>query len=399
MIKKILSLAAVIALNSTVATADNVVMANDGLGDFLIAPIYIAKKDICSDITVMNTNETNSVLAKVTFRERISSQEVDFPIFLSPGDVWDGRVCDTSNGVVLTSDDDSNHPLVQEILKHGKNLTLQSKAAGHKDIDFTKGYIEVYPIAQFNEMSKKKVNKDILVKRWDALIKGDMSNPKLNKKGVNGYSLTGTLSFATKGTDYESATMNMLAFKGTHDKQVTGTAIDYSNDTSPDLLLGAQKKNKILKLLQKKTLSFNYNDSGKGQYITLTFPFGYSVDQLRTYEVTVRDMSENKSIKEKKVVIFSPIEKERKIVNSIENEVATISVADIIAHTSNPDMFKKGMVQIKDITNTSDVQLGNNKRASVIGIKLTNGTAIIKNANGTNLELDNISSAIYVPTK
>lgn len=399
MIKKVLSLAAVIALNSGIASADNVVMANDGLGDFLIAPVYVAKNNICSDVTVMNTNETNSILAKVTFREEISSQEVDFPIFLSPGDVWDGRVCGTVNGVVLTSNDDSNHPLVREMLKRGKNLTLQSKAAGHNNIDFSKGYVEVYPIAEFNEMSKKKVNKNVLVKRWDALIKGDTSNPKLNKRGVDGYSLTGTLSFVTKGTNFETSTMNMLAFKGTDDKQVTGAAIAYSNDTSPDLLLGTQKKNEILKLLQKQTLSFKYNNSGKNQFITLTFPFGYTDDQVRTYEVTVRDMSEDKSIKEKKVVIFSPIQQEKKVVNSVENEVATISVSDIIAHTSNPDMFKKGMIQIKDITNASDVQLGNNARASVIGVKLTYGTTIVKNPNGKNLELDDISSANYVPSK
>jgi hypothetical protein len=390
MIKKMLSGLAISSVLATGLFADTPTISKDGTGDFLIAPVYIAKDKICSDIKVFNTNETNSILAKVAFREQISSQEVDFPIFLSPGDVWEGKVCQSPNGVILTSIDDSNHPAVKEILAKGKNLTLQSKSAGHTNVDFTTGYVEIYPIAEYNERSNEKVNKNILVKRWDSLIKGDTSDPKLRKNGVDGYSLSGVVSFEVDGS--ETASIPMLAFKGANDKVVTGSAIAYSNDTSPELLLGPDKKHQILKLLQKRTTSFYYDNSGKNQYIYLTFPFGYVKNQVRIYKITVRDMSENKD-KVEKVVIFSPAIPKK--ARTLTNEVGVISVEDLIAHTHNPDKFQKGMIQIKDITNNVDVQLGVGKTASFIAVKIKKGIAIISNGK----KVTDITNAIYLPSK
>ena len=390
MIKKLISTAVISTICATALNADTPNISRDGMGDFLIAPLYEAKGNVCSDVTVFNTNDTNSILAKVAFRERISSQEVDFPIFLSPGDVWEGKVCQASSGdVILTSNDDSNHPSIKGVLATGKDLTAQSKKAGHKNIDFTKGYVEVYPIAEFNEKSTAKVNKSVLVKRWDALIKGDTSNPKLVKSGVDGYSLSGTVAFETKGS--KTSVMPMLAFKGTDDKQVTGSAIAYSNDTSPDLLLGIDKKHQILKDLQKTTTSFTYDNSGKGQFINFTFPFGYVHGQLRTYKIIIRDMSEDKSIQPKQVVIFSPAPVKKENVNSMKNEVVSISIADLINKTTNPSKFKKGMIQIKDITNVSNVQLGEGKIASFIATKTTEALG------GPDVTF--IKNSLYVPSK
>lgn len=390
MIKKIVSSLAISSVLATGLFADKPTISKDGMGDFLIAPVYIAKDNVCSDIKIFNTNETSSILAKVAFRERISSQEVDFPIFLSPGDVWEGKVCQSSNGVILTSSDDSNHPAVREVLANGKNLTLQSKRAGHTNVDFTTGYVEVYPIAEYKEKCNRKVDKSILVKRWDALISGDTSDPKLRKNGVDGYSLSGVVSFEVDGS--ETASIPMLAFKGANDKVVTGSAIAYSNDTSPELLLGPDKKHQILHLLQKRTTSFYYDNYGKDQYIYLTFPFGYVEDQIRTYKITVRDMSENKD-KVEKVVIFSPAIPTK--ARTIVNEVGIISVADIIAHTHNPTKFQKGMIQIKDITNNVDAQLGEGKIASFIAVKIRKGKAITHNGN----KVTDVADAIYLPSK
>lgn len=394
MVKKIVSSVALSALTVASLHADKVSVSTDGLGDFLVAPMYIAKKDTCSNVTVMNTNETNSILAKVTFREQLSSQEVDLPIFLSPGDVWDGEVCETSNGVVLTSSDDSNHPSIKNVLLNGKSLTAHSYKAGHENVDFTKGYVEIYPIAQFNENSNAKVNKDVLVKRWDALMSGDTSDAKLRKEGVNGYSLSGTVTI-------NNATLPMMAFKGTHDKQVTGSAIAYSNDTSPELLLGKDNLNQVLKLLQKNTTSFTYNNGGKDQYINFTFPFSYAEGQSRTYKVTVRDMSENKDIKKEKVVIFSPAPLKKKIVNSMTNEVTTISIADIIGKTTQPSNFRQGIIQIKEVINNSNVQLGEGNTASFIAIKSEMGTAL-QGCNSSlkcQKEVTTVNSISYVPSK
>jgi hypothetical protein len=394
MIKKLVTGVAFSCVCAGALYAETVSVSNNGTGDFLIAPLYVAKGDICSNITVFNTNTTSSILAKVTFREKVASQEVDFPIFLSPGDVWDGKVCESANGVVLTSYDDSNHPAIADILKDGgKNLTEQSKSAGHTNVDFTTGYIEIYPIAQYNENSTEKIEKSVLVERWDTLAKGHTSDSKLKKDGVDGESLSGIVSFAT--LDTETASIPMSAFVGTHDKQVTGSAIAYSNDTSPELLLGVEKKNQILQLLQTDVSSFTFNNSGEDQFINLTFPFGYVANQTRTYKVTVRDMSENKDVEKQEVVIFSPAPKKIVKINTINNEMVKLSVADMISKTTNPEAFTKGMIQITEVKNLDNVQLGKGTIASFIPIKMTEGFLTVDKVNPKPA----ISSITYVPTK
>ena len=373
------------ALLAASAMASNVSIANDGLGDFLVAPFYMAKGNICSKVTVENTNTTKSILAKIAFREQLSSNEVDLPIFLSPGDVWDGKVCQAPNGdVYLYSTDDSNHPSIRKVLAAGKDLTAQSKKAGNTDVDFSAGYIEVYPIAEFNEGSDKKVDKSVLVTRWDNLIKGIYPKNTV-KTGVDGYSLAGTVSFEENGK-YTSI-LPMKAFKGAHDKVLTGSAIAYGNDTSPQVLLGNKKAFEILKLIQHKTTAFTYTNYGQNQYIVFTYPFGYNKNQIRKFKLTVRDMEENKD--EAQTIIFSPTPKAQ--ANFMRNEVAIISVADLINKTKNPKMYQKGQIQIENITNVSDVQLGAGKNASFFATLIT----LDKN----NKNESEILNAYYTPVK
>jgi len=382
--KKLLLSAALIAA-TVPAMADNVSMSRDGLGDFLIAPFYMAKGSICSKVTVYNTNTTKSILAKVAIREQLASNEIDLPIFLSPGDVWSGTLCQRGDGdVYLTSNDDSNHPSIANVLAGGKDITAQSKNAGNLDVDFTAGYIEIYPIAEFNEGSDKKVQKSVLVKRWDNLIKGNYPANTL-KTGVDGYSLAGNIAYETDGK-YTNI-LPMEAFKGTHDKTLTGSAIAYGNDTSPEVLLGNAKKYQILKILEHKTTAFTYTNYGKDQYIVFTFPFGYSKDQVRKFRVTVRDMEENKDKSES--VIFSPAP--QKTSNFMKNEVAIISVNDLINKTKNPSMYKNGQIQIEDITNVSNVQLGAGKNASFFATLIT----VDKNSKKDS----EVLNAYYTPVK
>lgn len=362
MLKKI-TLATTLSVALASALSANVVKSNDGLGDFLIAPLYKASGNVCTEVRVTNTNETNSILAKVAFREKISSQEVDLPIFLSPGDVWSGTVCNEAGKVTLRSTDDSNHPKALSILTTGKDLNAQSKASGHDNVDFSEGYVEIYPIAEYNEGSKNKVQKSVLVQRWDNLIAGNLTDKKLSRRGVDGYSLTGEVLFKTGYQGIVTSTQEMTAFKGAHEKQLTGSVISYGNDTSPEVLLGMKSKQQILKLLQSSTVAFTYDNSGQDQYITLTYPFGYTDGQARKYKVIVRDMQENKDVKEE-TVIFSPAPVKKS--QAMYNEVATISVSDIIAQTTNPAMFSKGQIQIQDITNITNVQLGAGKKPSMI---------------------------------
>ena len=361
--KKLAVAGMVSAILASSLMADVASKSPDGLGDFLIAPFYEAKGSVCTEVRVVNTNETSSILAKVAFREHLSSQEVDLPIFLSPGDVWSGTICNVGGHAVLKSNDDSNHPAAKAILASGKDLDAQSIAAGHTNVDFTSGYVEIYPIAEFREGSTNKVEKEVLVKRWDSLIAGNTNLPKLKRDGVDGFSLTGEVLFKNGWNGAVTATQEMTAFKGVHDRQLTGSAISYGNDTAPEILLGSIKKQQLLKVMQNSVVASTYDNYGKNQFITITYPFSYVEGQVRKYRVVVRDMEENKDIKEE-TIIFSPAPLKK--VPSMVNEVAVLSVADIIAKTSNPSMYKKGQIQIQDITNLNNVQLGAGRKASFI---------------------------------
>jgi len=391
----------VATLWSTTLYADKVTLSNDGTGDFLVAPIYLAKGDICSEVKVFNTNETSSILAKVVFRESIASHEVDLPIFLSPGDVWAGKVCQMGERIVLTSNDDSNHPAAIETLASGKDLVTHSRNAEDRanpnmaksyveidgkpyqikeyqkeNIDFSKGYVEVYPIAQYYEGSRKKVHKQLLVDRWDRLIDGKRAHPKLSKFGVDSYSLSGVVSFQTN--NQETASLAMTAFKGAHDKLTIGEAINYSSEAKPNVLLGKWKVKEILKLLQYERFSFVYDNSGKDQFVNILFPFSHKEKQSRKFKFTIRDMNENKY-----TMIFSP----RSV---IKNEVGYISVEELIKLTRDVNKYKKGMIQITAITNNDKVQLGKNKTASIIPT-----LSRVRPIGGNDIMIN----SVYLPTK
>ena len=108
-------LAAAIGAMLIGGSASAVQKSHDGVGDLLIAPAYLIGGDMSTGIKVINTSSTQSVVAKVVFRDPASSKEVlDFLIYLSPSDVWTANVtCAAADAVgtctksVVTSADDS----------------------------------------------------------------------------------------------------------------------------------------------------------------------------------------------------------------------------------------------------------------------------------------------------
>lgn len=93
------------AFNAT----DHVKVAPNGKGDLLIFPYYFAYPgDYSTEITVINTSNTHSVVAKVIYRSFNWSVEVlDHLIFLSPNDVWTGYLVNVNGVAHLQSNDDS----------------------------------------------------------------------------------------------------------------------------------------------------------------------------------------------------------------------------------------------------------------------------------------------------
>ena len=91
--------------------SSRVTVGQHDLGDVLLGDIYQTAIGFQTTIKVVNTSATRAVVARVTFRSAICSCDVlDFAIYLTPTDVWEGVVkADplVDGGVIITSSDDS----------------------------------------------------------------------------------------------------------------------------------------------------------------------------------------------------------------------------------------------------------------------------------------------------
>jgi len=109
---KVLLIAAAVMMAAAPAFAadpGHVKIAPNGKGDLLFFPFYYADETgIATKLTVVNTDETRSTVAKVVIKSWLTSTEVlDFLIYLSPADVWTGYIAQLDGQVVLVSYDDS----------------------------------------------------------------------------------------------------------------------------------------------------------------------------------------------------------------------------------------------------------------------------------------------------
>jgi len=187
MMKKLLGVLTILALLLNIAIANNMAITKKGLRDFSTFLTYYVNKDICTKITVLNTNKTHSILAKVAIIEHTTPNKLDFPIFLNPGDIWSGKICQKDGNIILVSNDDSIHPMIAPILANEKNL---DKSINIKNVNnkFSIGYIEILPVAEFKEGSEKKINNAVLVKRWKMFIDNKCSSNQI-KTNMSKHSL------------------------------------------------------------------------------------------------------------------------------------------------------------------------------------------------------------------
>lgn len=87
---------------------DHVKAAPNGKGDLIFFPWYYAGSGYETKLTVINTSDVYSSVAKVVIRSHNWSEELlDFLIYLSPNDVWTGYLRVGANGTYIFSDDDS----------------------------------------------------------------------------------------------------------------------------------------------------------------------------------------------------------------------------------------------------------------------------------------------------
>ena len=165
-LKKIIVSSIAAAAVATSAFAGSATLSANSKGDYLVYPVYYSTTDGWStNVRVVNTNTTHAVIAKVVVREYATSKELlDFPIYLSPGDVWEADLINNGSTVNVVSTDDSspevpmnqplfnNNPLVGTANGYVEILAIATKSAFLID--------PVTPWSMYTPLAKSKIKTD-----------------------------------------------------------------------------------------------------------------------------------------------------------------------------------------------------------------------------------------------
>lgn len=113
----------------------------DGTGQVALLPYYNVNNNIVTNINITNTTDLYKVV-KVRFREsRISADVLDFNIYMSPYDVWNGTI--RASGAVaniITEDETCTFPS-KALIQAGVDFRNIYDAT--TDEDLTEGYVEI----------------------------------------------------------------------------------------------------------------------------------------------------------------------------------------------------------------------------------------------------------------
>jgi hypothetical protein len=147
--KAIISTVAAAAIATTVSAAE---VSLNQKGNYIVMPAYyaISNGNWKTDLRVVNTNTTDAIVAKVVVRSYENSQELlDFPIYLSPGDVWVASLEDAGSGDVHLKCTDDSMIIGGKVVNDTNNTVNQPlfdncSANGCKQ----HGYVEVFVVAQ-----------------------------------------------------------------------------------------------------------------------------------------------------------------------------------------------------------------------------------------------------------
>lgn len=332
--KKVIVSTVAAAAIATGAYADSTVSpiagATDQTGDYLFFPSYFANSDGWeTNVRVVNTNTTACVIAKVVIRDAALSDEVlDFAIFLTPGDVWEGTLHASGSDIVMTSSDDSIILGGKTGKEETKNLQLQNAA----NRVITSGYIEVAGVAKtsyignladgttavnykvapvdkhslyasFNKTATGLANYAVVT--WTEAGADDLTGEAI----ISANNTNGQLAMSYVPTALEGATGG---FVGTPTNVIgANTALTNITDIAPDTWIqevenvlnkdgsyvinyGANENQFLSTFLTKK---YRYNE-GTARTIGEIFDYnavtaGKTANYYMTYGATPRDMEEN----------------------------------------------------------------------------------------------------------
>jgi hypothetical protein len=143
----LMAVASAMAFNLT----DRVTIAPNGKGDLLYYPAYFTGDGWESEITLINTSDTDSVVAHIAIRRALDSEERDFLVFLSPTDVFDFKITQNANGEPVLITDDASL-----VIRNDCYSAADYAADNGQPYEFVlgagweTGYVEVVAVAQKN---------------------------------------------------------------------------------------------------------------------------------------------------------------------------------------------------------------------------------------------------------
>ena len=136
-----------------VAAATQLVLSAGGVGTALITPYFTAQSGNATVISLVNVDPTNGKAVKVRFRGGSNSDDIlDFQVYMSPNDVWNGMVSkNASTGVAefTTTDKSCTLPaLTSGVAQPFVTARLPSYSTATELANGTsEGYVEIFNMA------------------------------------------------------------------------------------------------------------------------------------------------------------------------------------------------------------------------------------------------------------
>jgi len=150
---------AAVAAALVAGSASAVTVNPEGVGDFLVAPAFFIGGGLTTDVKIINTHPTLSTVAKLVFRDKVTSAEyLDFLVYLSPNDVWNGKIsCVTANAQgacieskVESTDESSLLPDAEAFATAATPFVVVNNGTNGRVAFSNEGYIDIEMGPTFN---------------------------------------------------------------------------------------------------------------------------------------------------------------------------------------------------------------------------------------------------------
>lgn len=241
--KKVLSAAIIASMGMGSAHAVN--LSQDGTGEVAIVPYYTVQEtsDTANWETLLSVVNTTADVksVKIRFREGMNSVEVyDFNLYLSPYDVWTGKVQQGEDGVpeIDTNDTSCTVPVLTDAINDFLAFDIPT-AENTTSERLWEGYVEVFEMSVINDATMRTnithvngtppgctaVNNEWLDDAWN--VAGDT-------EPTGGLKVSAALINVQDGTEIGMPVTHLEAFSTAPNHQSTGTlAPTLANVTPP----------------------------------------------------------------------------------------------------------------------------------------------------------------------